>query len=469
MKSSRRNKVLKTSKCKLDDCQICSSTVRKSHSAFECNFCERWVHCGCDKEVPKPYYEFMRNNPCSWFWYVCPVCRPGTLPCSVLPVKKDGPTLCQPGTVLCSVSPGNIKSTSSGVGESHKQDSSAQMIKSVTGQKPKEHKVIFGEKLARLNPENTVVVAAENSVNVASRKHGSVKQTSHIPKQAKITEHRQEDKQSKTKSKSEASRSNCLILFNVPVCSSSLLEQRALFDQEQWSKLCSKLGLDIQSAKLCRLYKGAQATQSKPPPLRVTLGSAEDAENILLLSQVLALDRSSDIRIRPDRPWAVRQMARQSPELMPSTSMVIHSVPELATGSASEKHLHDVRQWRWLSSQMTLGASGAISICRLPRPTHLTSISSPRLLAVKFSCQQQLTTVLQRWYETRGKIGGHIRCCESRPRTLRKQQAVATVRPQASVTLQRCNTEDDSQGLQSALDEPKGKNEGRPVPLESAN
>nr|CAH8821118.1 unnamed protein product [Trichobilharzia regenti] len=187
------------------------------------------------------------------------------------------------------------------------------------------------------------------------------------------------------------------------------------------------------------------------------------------MAQVLALDRSSNIRARQDRPWAVRNMARESPELMPSTSMVVHGVPELETGTACEKHMHDVQQWRWLSSQMAPGASGAISIFRLPRPAHLTLINSPKLLCVTFNSPEQLSISLQRWYETKGKIGGHIRCCESRPRNIRRQQTEALIRPQASVTLERCSSENNSLCLPSVLPKSIEKNYNGPVLSESAN
>ncbi|VDQ13966.1 unnamed protein product [Trichobilharzia regenti] len=64
---SRRHKTSKASSRKGDECQACSITVSKTDSAFECNFRKRWVHCRCDKEVPKAYYEFMRNNSCRGF------------------------------------------------------------------------------------------------------------------------------------------------------------------------------------------------------------------------------------------------------------------------------------------------------------------------------------------------------------------------------------------------------------------
>ena len=162
-------------------------------------------------------------------------------------------------------------------------------------------------------------------------------------------------------------------------------------------------------------------------------------------------------------------MVRESPELIPSTSMVVHGVPELETGNACEKHCHDVQQWRWLASQMALGSSGAVSIYRMPRPTHLMSINTPRLLAVKFSSRDQLTTALQRWYETKDKVSRYIRCCESRPRTQRREQSVVKVNPQPLVTLQRCSTDDDNQCHSSALIELEEKTANRPVLVESAN
>ncbi|CAH8876065.1 unnamed protein product [Trichobilharzia szidati] len=187
------------------------------------------------------------------------------------------------------------------------------------------------------------------------------------------------------------------------------------------------------------------------------------------MAQVLAIDRSSSIRVRHDRPRANTQMAKESPELMPFTSMVVHDVPELETGAACEKHMHDVQQWRWLSSQMALGASGAISIFRLPRFAYLTLISSPKLLSVTFNSPEQLAIALQRRYETKAKMGGHIRCSESRPQTIGRQQTEALIRPQDSVALGLCSPQNNSLCHQSVLPESTEKTYNGEVLSESAN
>ncbi|VDQ01918.1 unnamed protein product [Trichobilharzia regenti] len=65
-KRSRRHKTSKASSRKGDECQKCSTMVFKTDSAFECNFCKRWVSCRCNKELPKAYYEFISNNTYPW-------------------------------------------------------------------------------------------------------------------------------------------------------------------------------------------------------------------------------------------------------------------------------------------------------------------------------------------------------------------------------------------------------------------
>nr|CAH8841988.1 unnamed protein product [Trichobilharzia regenti] len=86
-KRSRRRKTTRTLPKKADDCKVCASVVEQADSAFECNFCKRWVHCRCDIGVPKAYYDFMRKNPCQWFWYICPSCRPDVASSSPLKTK----------------------------------------------------------------------------------------------------------------------------------------------------------------------------------------------------------------------------------------------------------------------------------------------------------------------------------------------------------------------------------------------
>nr|CAH8843095.1 unnamed protein product [Trichobilharzia regenti] len=454
-KRSRRRKTTRTLPKKTDDCKVCASVVEQADSAFECNFCNRWVHCRCDSGVPKAYYDFMRKNPCQWFWYICPSCRPDVA--SRSPLKTKGGTEVA-GKKVKSSTPTNPEVSTNASKPGIPKSSPVKLVT-----------------LAITAPDTE---AGEPRVSVVGKRpQPSTSNAGFSTETHKNTQSHQSNqnglkgdhKRARTEPKPTVSRSNCVILFNVPDCSSSLLKDRALFDQEQWSILSSTLGLDIQPVNLCRLYRGTAAPEGKPSPLRVTLSSTEDVEKVLLASQVLSIGRACNIRVKPDRPWKERQMARESPELIPSASMVVHGIPELVTGNACEKHCHDVQQWRWLASQMALGSSGAVSIYRLPRPTHLMSINSPRLLAVKFSSQDQLTTALHRWYETKDKVSKHIRCCESRPRTQRREQSVVKENPQPLVTLQRCSTDDDSQCHPSAPTELEEKNANRPVPGESAN
>nr|CAH8847513.1 unnamed protein product [Trichobilharzia regenti] len=106
---------------------------------------------------------------------------------------------------------------------------------------------------------------------------------------------------------------------------------------------------------------------------------------------------------------------------------------------------------------------------RPPRPAHLTLINFPKLLCLTFNSPEELSIALQRWYETKGKIGGHIRCCESRPRNIRRQQTEALIRPKASVTLERCSSENNSLCHPSVRPKSIEKNYNGPVLSESAN
>nr|CAH8828415.1 unnamed protein product [Trichobilharzia regenti] len=321
-KRSRRRKTTRTLPKKADDCKVCASVVEQADTAFECNFCKRWVHCRSDNGVPKAYYDFMRKNPCQWFWYICPSCRPDVASSSPLKtkvgakvakknVKYSTPTNPEISTNACK--PGIPKSSP---------------VKLVT--------------LAITAP-GTEAGALRVSV-VGKIPLSPASNTGHSTETHKNTQSHQtnqnglkgDHKCTRTEPKPTVSGSNCVILFNVPDCSSSLLKDRALFDQEQWSILCSTLGLDIQPVNLCRLYRCTVAPEGEPSSLRVTLGSTEDVEKVLLASQVLSIGRACNIRVKPDRPWKERQMAGESPELIPSASMVVHGIPELVTGNACE-------------------------------------------------------------------------------------------------------------------------------------
>ncbi|VDP99749.1 unnamed protein product [Trichobilharzia regenti] len=148
------------------------------------------------------------------------------------------PLLC-PNTISCSSPPANIT-----------------LPKLGKGSKKKTPVLLTGNanfhKVASTSGEDKITKAllASNS------KLGNTKKAGQILMKPNVADDAKECKKPKAKPKSEVSRFNSLILFNVPVSKDSLLEQRALFDQEQWSNLCNKLGLNISSAKLCRHASG---------------------------------------------------------------------------------------------------------------------------------------------------------------------------------------------------------------------
>ncbi|CAH8516648.1 unnamed protein product [Schistosoma turkestanicum] len=417
----RRPKARSTLKQHKDDCFACSSPVKTSDHAFECNFCSTWVHCHCDNTVPKEYYGFMLSHPCPWFWYVCPRCRVS----EALTKPQVSPKTSPQVQTTKAKSPGT---------KPVKQVTKATTTLPNTPTKPP---VVVVPPVATSNRQQSVTV-----------KKGKGNTPTH--------------KQPPPKTRDN--RSNSLILFNVPVSEGSLLEGRAAFDKEQWDKFCSTLGMCEVPAKICRLFKGQNVSKGKPPPMRVTLDSARLAEDIILSSQRPSVKLSSLIRIRHDKPWSVRAAARTAPDTQEQTTMVVHGIPELTNGNPDEAHEHDVQQWRWLSRSLSLHTPMAVSISRLPRPSHLTSIKSPRLIAVTLRNREDLTETLQAWYSSKNDLPSHIRCCESRPRSVRQQQGGQNERTQLIVKLGQLPLAQD-------VSEPtaQAKNLQRPVPTELAD
>ncbi|VDP96070.1 unnamed protein product [Trichobilharzia regenti] len=236
-KRSRRRKTTKVLPKKADGCKVCASVIEQADSAFECNFCKRWVHCRCNNVVPKVYYDFMR-------------CRPDVA--SRSPLKtKDGAKVAGKN-VKCST-PTNSKN-------------STNTCKPVI---PKSSPL----KLVTLGITAPGTEAGAPRVSVAAKRPlSSASNTGHSTETHKNTQSHQtkqnglkaDHKCARTEPKPTVSQPNCVTLWNVPDCRSSLLKDRALFDQKQWSILCSTPALDIQPVNLCGLYRGTAAPEGKP-------------------------------------------------------------------------------------------------------------------------------------------------------------------------------------------------------------
>ncbi|VDP98813.1 unnamed protein product [Trichobilharzia regenti] len=138
------------------------------------------------------------------------------------------------------------------LGKSRRKDTPAQPTGNTNLQKVKTPKAT-----PRTSDEDVIAKAPLASAG----KHGYISKTGQSLVKSKVADSKKEDKQPETKPKSEVCQSESLVLFNVPVCINSLPEQRAAFDQEQWSNLCNKLGPNINSSKLYRLYGGVQTPQ----------------------------------------------------------------------------------------------------------------------------------------------------------------------------------------------------------------
>ena len=117
-------------------------------------------------------------------------------------------------------------------------------------------------------------------------------------------------------------------------------------------------------------------------------------------------------------------------------SVIVHGVPELNTELLTEKHQHDVTQWGFLSNKLNVldEGCGAWSICRLPRPTHLKSITAPRLLRVTFTTPTAKNRILERWYSCKNLFPSDIKFHPDRVRNKRRRTSTPRDHPRVTIT-----------------------------------
>ncbi|CAH8490650.1 unnamed protein product [Heterobilharzia americana] len=379
----------------------------------------------------------MKRQPCKWFWYICPECR--KMPALRTESLKEMLSATQ-----------KLPASSNKVGLTPKDNTERPGNRPrapAVGTPPRVGTILGQVSIPPTRPQGTSSAWPKTSTAEASTK--PIPNTPHTVTEKQPVELLKPIGKSGVPPTTNPGhrRTNSIILFNVDVSTDSLLVEREQFDSRMWTDYCQMLGLPPLPATLCRLSRGSHAPRDKPPPLRVSLNTAKEAEDTLLLSRQPDVVNACKIRARPDKPWSIREEERKSAVGNPNrnNTIVVHGIPELPSDSSvKDRYFHDVQQWQWLSTKVGLNSIPANSVSRLPRPAHLKTIPNPRLLAVQFDSYASLTDVLHAWYNAKDRMGGSIRICESKPRPTRQEERRQPPRPLESVVV--------TQALTSELD-----------------
>lgn len=421
---------------------------------MECDFCNTWVHCQCDKELPLALYDKLRDFPSPAIKYCCPKCRLLDIPPVHPPVeslRNLKSVAAKTSTDSCPVNgpPPTQANVTSRTGHNN------QAIDSNSPRKtPKPVRNI------PIVPQHIPAVTSLRTLCSTSSPKESLEPVLPLCSKNQATNTPRLSTYPTTDGRS-------IIVFNMQEATATSLAQRELTERNEWEQVCTQLQIQpVQPVYITRLRTNRCGGTDMCRPAKLTFTSAEEAERVLLLAS--ALRDQSTLRIKPDFPWAIREARRQivtDQSVLSydrSCSVTLHGVPEHNSVQLINRQQHDIEQWNYIAQQLGLTRPEFLvwSINRLPRPGHLSGIAHPRLLRVTFLTPDMKSQALHQWYNSRHMFSSDIRMHPDRPRNVRSGMSHhSPANPQLIV-------EDISTTVN--VDPPVPKNWIMPIPLESA-
>ena len=225
--------------------------------------------------------------------------------------------------------------------------------------------------------------------------------------------------------KTTANRPLSVICSNVPESTATSLKARETDERNQWSTLCHRLGISATPTNLIRLSRKPNSpNHSNPRLIRVVLSSTQDVETVLLNTHLLR-DGENKIRIYPDIPWYERRDRREliNPEARTTrtlSTLYVHGIPEIPNDDKRECQSHDINEWRYVLSLLSLENTVSTSIVRVPSSANYKG-AGPKLLRVTLLSEQMAASVLLAWKDGRRMLPPELRVYASKTRTLAEQ------------------------------------------------
>ena len=404
-----------------DACIRCKKTVSSKSKALSCYSCDLWCHRHCDKTVTIDIYNYFVANPTEAIQYVCSFCRQAKTrsiaePQVVLtkesshPEKEnldliidlDVPTPHQtPGSPNLTVVPKELLTTT------------LITVPKPVGKPPayRRHTVARKQVASSEKNENFERREVSNPTGLVNTKRPVKQQAG--PESRKVSRGT-----CTPASENDSNRHSSVIIFGVPESTDQSLRARDKEDEKHITDVLCHMGLPREIVKYHRLNSSGTTTKNHASrPIRLEMKNPKAASEILIRSPVLHSSEWSHIRIRRDLQWSERQRRRETPKHNDDSdprSIIIRGIPE-AKGQDIQC-LHDSEQWNYILEKSSLSDVLAERVTRLPRPAHLTRLSSPRLIKVVLFDEGMKHRFLQGWRKAKHTFATDIKCHESRPR-----------------------------------------------------
>ena len=430
-------------------CSKCTKTVSSKSKALSCFSCDQWCHRYCDKTVTVEVYNFLAAHPTEAIQYVCTPCRRTKLGSDNRLSTSLDRTENEPGQVTdsCEVAERNLTLGSPNQTIIARDPQTSEPIQVST---PMDEQNATNNLTFDLQKDIGITVGLKPSAPIRTEKP-RYKQA----KRQKVKKSRIENKErtsckvqnpastqlptqpgesgQKTKvtqvsrgtstpaPKQDNSRYNSVIIFGVSESTEMSLRARDKHDEYYITSVLLHMGVQLNVFKHHRLNnKGASTNSHESRPIRLETEASGTASQILARSPMLHSSDWSHIRIRRDLPWSERQSRRQNAgqiDNADSRSIIIRGVPE--TQGKENGNQHDSEQWDYILEKSRLTDILAERVIRLPRPVHLSTLPSPRLIKVVLFDEDMKHRFLQSWRKIRHTFATAITCHESRPRAVR--------------------------------------------------
>jgi hypothetical protein len=410
----------------MPSCNHCNKIIRKNSKAVSCFKCKNRFHLPCAK-ISTAAYTMLQDIQNIYF--ICMGCSEtlsasfsntsSDIEVSKLSPRKTREALKIPKSVNPSPSTSSDETPNASVSNISSDTGASKLILQVDEEEAHSKfnntnvridPVLMGSVEPNLSPRKpTEPLKIHNSSDTSpSSSHGEMSASScGNSNDHKIREHNTDSLPSIPNPKPLHSSSSvendcCLIAFNVPECTSSCLDERDSFDRRQFSEHCAHLGSHtIPITRAQRLHKNKDPQYSNlPRPLKITVENHSDLEMLLILQQADHSSCSNSIRFRTHIPRNIRNALSRpnsSADDRRSRSIIIRNVPGSESDNPSVQTLHDLRQWKFISTQTKLHNLTVVGVNRLPRPVRLMGSSTPRLLRVTFLTRSMAEHAIDEW------------------------------------------------------------------------
>ena len=443
-------------------CLACSHNITEKQWAWECAGCNHWVHHTCDSTMSGAVYRALVQQPTDGLLYFCTQCRIA-FPKPITPILK----------AMCSIGVQTVTSYADACQGTIDNQSLRTSPITMT-------MCSIGVQTASLYADACKGLANNNSIlnsllpklpppkptlkpKPALKNTGPLKNPLIVNAPLPITTTPEISNPTHKKALTSVHRGNTtepsyhlsVIVFNLNEPVSQMLHEREAEDLLNWALVCKQLNLaDLEVPRLQRLSRGpSNANADKPRLIKATFTSVDSVQRLLLASSDGKKHNLGEVRIRVDLTRAERLLRKeeflsnQVSDLVRRRSVIVHGIP--ASNSSTSIMEHETAQWNYIRHKLGVNAIAA-NLSRLPRPSHLSSLTAPRLVRITFVSELMASNVLEAWHTKRNELPRDIRIHGDRPRT-KKQTLTAgptplSVNENVFVSLSECSQQSNIQG-----------------------